>query len=257
MKKLLRFSSIIILCCSLNTVYSQCNPDFIYSLLAIPGIWPDATTGIDDATVNKSYSQTLTVIVPKDTSVDLANFGFPFSLVVPVNVSSFTVDGIDGLPSALSYQCGNPNCVYATGETGCLVINGTPDQSSSNQTYSLTINLTVAIDLNDYGLGVQSFRYPATGYQLYVRPSSNGIFTIYDTELHVISFNENELQFFSPVNSKYVFDLYDVLGQKIYSINIQSMKGLNLFELPKTIHGIAFYSMHNESKNISGKLYFK
>ncbi len=255
MKNLKHLSSIIFLCCSLNTVYSQCNPDFIYSLLAIPGIWPDATTGIDDAVVNKSYSQTLTVIVPKDTSIDIADFGFPFSLVVPVNVSSFTVDGIDGLPSTLSYQCSNTNCVYATGETGCLVITGTPNQSMSNQTYDLTVNLTVGIDLSDYGLGAQSFPYPASGYQLYVRPSSNGINTVNEEALHITSFYQNKIEFFSPQKSKYTFDLYDALGQKVYAIDIEAMKGSNLFQLPKTIHGIVFYSMHDDKNLASGKIY--
>src|SRR3990167_2831016 len=113
MQKIIRLSLIFLLCSSLNGVYSQCNPDFIYSLLAIPGIWPDATIGINDATVNKSYSQTLTVIVPKDTSIDLLDFGFPFSLVVPVNINSFTVDGITGLPSTFIFECGNTNCIYS------------------------------------------------------------------------------------------------------------------------------------------------
>ena len=256
MQKIIRLSLIFLLCSSLNGVYSQCNPDFIYSLLAIPGIWPDATIGINDATVNKSYSQTLTVIVPKDTSIDLLDFGFPFSLVVPVNINSFTVDGITGLPSTFIFECGNTNCIYSTGEIGCLVITGKPNQSMSNQTYNLTIDLTVEVDLSDYGLGAQSFPYPMTGYELYVRPSSTNINEVNNDELHITSFHENIIEYFSPEKSNYIFDLYNTLGQKVYSVSMESTIGANTFTPTKYIHGILFYSMHNAKANISGKFYF-
>lgn len=259
MKKLFAFLVVAIVSTT-NYSYSQCNPNFIYSLLGIPGIWPDSNTGIDDAIVNTSYNQTLTVIVPLDTTIDIQDFGAPFSLLVPVNVNSFTVDDISGLPSAFSFQCGNTNCTYNTGETGCLLIEGTANQAMSNTTYDLTINLTVEIDLNDYGLGNQSFPYDATGYQLYVRPTTSAINEVNNNTLHIIAIDSDEsteITYYSPERGNYVFEFSNMLGQKIYTTSFQAEKGANSFILPgKVTSGICFFSISNSQQQVSGRIYF-
>lgn len=253
MKKL---AFLFILFCSVagSSAYSQCNPDFIYSLLGIPGIWPDANTGINDATVYQKYDQTLTVIVPKDTTVDLADFGFPFSLEIPVNINSFTVDGITGLPSTFTFECASTNCIYNTGETGCLLIEGTADQSMSNQSYLLTINLTIGIDLNDYGLGDQSFPYDMTGYELYVRPSTSTIQEASSSELHFISIQTNQLAYYAREESECRLEVYDALGQKAYATIIQAQKGENRITLPLSYQsGIYLFSIFNAKQKIAIK----
>lgn len=252
---------ISILILSANFSYSQCNPNFLYSLLGIPGIWPDANTGIDDAIVNQAYNQTLTVIVPEDTTIDIQDFGAPISLLVPVNINSFVVDNISGLPSSFSFQCGNTNCTYNNGETGCLLIEGAPDQSMSNTTYSLTINLTIEIDLNDYGLGNQSFPYDATGYELYVRPTTSAIEVVNDDKLHIVAIHSsetNEITYYSSEKDNYTFELHDVMGKTIFSTTLFSNKGENSFVLPSFFsNGVYFISIFNSQKITSIKTYFQ
>jgi hypothetical protein len=255
MKKLVGFFLIVSCFSNFNFAYSQCNPDFIYSLLGIPGIWPDANIGIDDAEVNKSYDQTLTVIVPQDTTVDIADFGFPISLLVPVNINSFVVTSISGLPSSFNFECGSANCTYNTGETGCLIIEGTADQSMSNTSYTLTVSLLISIDLNDYGLGDQSFPYDMTGYELYVRPSTSFITEVVDNTLDITSIVDNAISFNVPENGSYILELYDILGKEIYSKNIEANKGKNCITITSlsATSGIGFYSIFNDTHRTSEK----
>jgi hypothetical protein len=256
MKKL--FSVLLILFISIETYsYAQCNPDFIYSLLGIPGIWPDPNIGIEDAIVNDEYEQTLTVIVPQDTTIDLMDFGFPFSLLVPVNINSFVIDDISGLPTGFTFECGSPNCMYSNGETGCLEITGKADASMGNQSYYLIINLTIEIDLNDYGLGIQSFPYDLTAYELYVRPETSAIDEnkLIFTELFS---NSKSIGLFSPDNCNYTFEITDMLGKKAYYQNFPANKGINYIHLPANIHlkGVYFLSVYNENKKAVIKNYF-
>ena len=74
MKKLLLTLSILLLY-TMN-VNAQCSPNFIFTTLGLPGIYPPnlpipniPMTGIADGQVNVPYSQTLTLVVLEDTTL--------------------------------------------------------------------------------------------------------------------------------------------------------------------------------------------
>ena len=65
---------------SFFTSFSQCNPDFIYTSLGIPGVYPPSIqipnlpipTGISEGNIGENYNQTITVIILQDTTLDVA-----------------------------------------------------------------------------------------------------------------------------------------------------------------------------------------
>ena len=77
MKKLILLFTVIIF--SFNNINAQCSTDFIYTSLGIPGVYPPAVQipnlplplGISDGIFGSPYSQTLTLVVLEDTTMDV------------------------------------------------------------------------------------------------------------------------------------------------------------------------------------------
>lgn len=159
MKRILLLFSVSLL--SVSTSFSQCTPDFVYTSLGIPGVYPPPVqipdvpvpTGIAEGNVGSNYNQTITVIVLQDTTLDVASF-LPsaavsamnlagISTVMNVGVNHITFD-IQGLPNGLSYQCDNSNCEYSSGSDGCIKLNGNP---ISLGTFPVDVNMTINIQI--------------------------------------------------------------------------------------------------------------
>ena len=159
MKKILLLLSVSFL--SIFTSYSQCTPDFVYTSIGIPGVYPPpiqipnipVPTGISEGNVGSNYNQTITVIVLQDTTLDVASF-LPSAAVVAMNlagistvmnvgVNHITFD-IQGLPNGISYQCNNSNCEYSSGTDGCIKLSGNP---TSSGTFPFGVNMTINIQI--------------------------------------------------------------------------------------------------------------
>ena len=100
---------------SFFTSFSQCTPDFIYTSLGIPGVYPPSIqipnlpipTGISEGNIGENYNQIITVIILQDTTLDVASFLPPsavtamsfagISTVMNVGVNHVTFD-IQNLP---------------------------------------------------------------------------------------------------------------------------------------------------------------
>lgn len=123
MKKCLLFAAIAI--CNSLAASAQCTPDPQFTS---PGVYPDSATGMPSACIDLPYNETITIIVPVDTSVTIFGIGLtlPFDSVV---VSSWT-----GLPPGFTYSCSSPdnvispvdNCSFEGGVTGCISVMGSP-----------------------------------------------------------------------------------------------------------------------------------
>ena len=118
MKKLLLFISIALV--SIANVNAQCIPDPVFTE---PGIYPDSATGFAQACVGVLYEETVTNIVPVDTTVEIIP-GFPVTL----NFDSIVITSFTGLPPSMTYSCSTTlgGCSFAGGEAGCVLISGTP-----------------------------------------------------------------------------------------------------------------------------------
>ncbi len=125
MKKLL-LSLVLVLGAGISA-NAQCTPDPQFT---DPGVYPDSATGLAAACADQPYNETITIIVPVDTTVVIV---FPFTMVFDtVNIVSWT-----GLPPGFTYACYDAQntisppdgCAFEGGTTGCVSINGNPTQA--------------------------------------------------------------------------------------------------------------------------------
>jgi hypothetical protein len=71
-----------------------------------------------DATVGVPYSQVISLLVPKDTVLDIGG------TVYNVSVDSAVVLSIENYPSGFAYETNSPNMTWAGGARGCARIYG-------------------------------------------------------------------------------------------------------------------------------------
>ena len=178
---------------------TQCTPNPIFTMSPIPGVYPPNVpisgiplVGISDGQVNVPYSQTLTLIVLEDTTMDI---GFLLDMIDPTITplmnsagisTTMTVDvnhvnyDITGLPTNLSYVCDSSTCQYPSGADGCMQINGVPIQAG---TFPIDVNMTINIQIppiTDPILGTTIFvgmaidlpTFPGQQYDLFIDGSS-------------------------------------------------------------------------------------
>ena len=176
---------------------TQCTPNPIFTMSPIPGVYPPnipvsgiPLVGISDGQVNVPYSQTLTLIVLEDTSLDVG-FLLPTAVVTAMNLAGIsTVMSVDvnhvtyditGLPTNLSYVCDISSCQYPSGVDGCMQISGTPIQSG---TFPIDVNMTINIQIPPItdpilgttifaGMAVDFPTFPGQQYDLFIDGSSS------------------------------------------------------------------------------------
>lgn len=119
MKKILLLLTITFV--SVLTANAQCVPDPAFTE---PGVYPDSTTGLQSACVGELYGQVVTNIVPVDTLVEISPLLPPLTL----DFDSIVITSFTGLPASMTYDCSTilGGCTFIGGETGCLIISGTP-----------------------------------------------------------------------------------------------------------------------------------
>ncbi len=116
-RKFLSILAIGTLSCSYNQAKAQiCTPD---ANLKEPGFLPAV---LPDAKKDVAYSEAITVLAFKDTSVKQG------SLVVKVYIDSMKITNIMGLPNGMSYTCLSPTCAFTPTALSCVKLSGTPTQ---------------------------------------------------------------------------------------------------------------------------------
>lgn len=126
MKQLLLSASMMLLFAL--SASAQCTPDLQFTL---PGVYPDSATGLAVAYANQPYIETLTILVPVDTTIMIGPI--PFTLVF----DSVVISDWQGLPPGFTYSCydaGNTTspvdqCAFEGNTTGCVSIIGNPTNS--------------------------------------------------------------------------------------------------------------------------------
>ena len=141
-------------------VNAQCVPNFIFTSLGVPGVYPPELpvpnipmVGLMDGQINTVYSETLTLVVLEDTSLDVG-FLLPAAVVTAMNAAGIstvmTVDvnhvifDVQGLPNGLNFICDQNMCQYSSGIDGCIAINGTPTQAG---TFSVPVSMSINIQI--------------------------------------------------------------------------------------------------------------
>ena len=251
MKRILLLSIFSIL--TVFTSFSQCTPDFVYTSLGLPGVYPPSIqipnspipTGIADGSLGSNYNQTLTLIVLEDTTLDIG-FLLPAAAVTAMNVAGIstvmTVDinhvtfDIQGLPSGINSQCDISNCQYPSGIDGCVKLSGT---STLAGTFPVDINMTINIQIpaiTDPIFGTvifsaNSFDIPsftAQTYDLFINDATS----MKNIErLSQIYPNPSNSHFTIEVNSPTNLMIYNNLGELVYSKKIINNININKSEI--------------------------
>lgn len=256
-KKILLFILIIF---SFNNVNAQCAPNPIFTSLDIPGVYPPAIQipnvplplGIIDGSVGSSYTQTLTLVVLEDTTMDIASLLDPtiitainaagISTVMSLDVNHVVFD-VSGLPNGLSYTCDQSNCHYSSGLDGCILIDGTPTQGGVFQVpVNITVNVQIpAITDPIFGtvilasMAMDLPAFPAVEYDLLISGGTN-----------VTDYRSSDFTLFpNPTTNTTTLNLTKIADVKIYNIlgkivsNYSSVR--NKLEISKSDLGIGVF----------------
>ena len=214
------------------------------------GVHPDTITNLAPAYVGTPYAQTITIVVPPDTTVPLLG-KIAWDSTVLVNVS--------GLPAGFTYACSNtsskPNlCSWKGNSIGCLIITGTALVSDIG-THPLLFNTN-----NYVGGSISANAYTAKGYKIIVN-ASNGIHENFNTQI-LQQNNPNpfsgvsEIQFTAKENGVAHFKIYNILGVTIQEFDINARKGTNKITIDSKDFnsGIYFYSLAQGSNLVTRKM---
>ena len=278
MKKLLL--SLSILFAFSLVVNAQCTPNPIFTMSPIPGVYPPnipipniPLVGISDGQVNIPYSQTLTLIVLQDTTMDIGflldmidpaitplmnSFGISTTMTVDVNHVDYD---ITGLPSNLSYVCDSSACQYPSGANGCIQISGIPIQSG---TFPVDVNMTINIQIPAITVPViGTVLYPGSGQDIPSFPAVQYDLLVTDaTTINEIG-NYRSKVFPNPTSNQAILSLiafsdvvvYNILGEKVLIAN--NVKGDLLLSKNDIGKGAFYILVQSKSKAQTIKLIIK
>lgn len=247
---------LLVASCGLIQAQSACNPNLLYVLAGLPGLWPNPQMGpLPDGDINQPYSETITVVVPADTTINTSQYGLPFGTIT-VSINSLDVTGVTGLPTGLNYACDQATCSWANSSNGCFKISGTPTQGGQ-----FVVGVLTSLNINVPNIG--PFQTPAApaNYDLYVanptgvadlRALGYGI----ETPAPSPTAGRTVLRFSTPVATTANLQVSDITGRVIFQDAQFAFSGDNKFLLDASewTPGLYICSLVVAGKNLTTKL---
>lgn len=195
---------------------------------AVPGLYPDS---LPDGALNVAYMQTISLVLPTDTSV---NLGPPIGTIA-LDFCSFRVDSIPNLPAGLTYECNVPNCVWQIDHTGvinrgCAIISGIPTSAIAND--SLLVYVTVGVGTYDAVNNVcDTLQFPlpssltsqAFNVRLHIDTIASSIDRLKEADLAVSLYPNptaasTTLRYELPERATVDVGLYDTFGRRVRNV---------------------------------------
>jgi hypothetical protein len=260
-----------------TNVNAQCSPNFIFTALGIPGVYPPELAipgvpfvGMDDGMLSNSYSQTLTLVVLEDTTMDVSLL-LPTTVIAAMNLAGIsTVMALDvnhvtfdvaGLPNGLSYACDQTSCEYPSGIDGCILVSGTPTQTGN---FPVPVNMVINAQIppiTDPILGTTIFAgmaidlpsFTAVEYDLFVDGSTG----LNDEMMKSVSLypNPTSLDAILTLASKSDVSIYNILGRQVFGeLAVESELNISKNDFGK---GMFYIVVESESKTETIKLIIK
>jgi hypothetical protein len=242
--------------CSVMQAQPVCNPNFIYVILGITGLWPNPQQGpLPDGDINMPYSETITIVVGADTTIDLSQFGLPLGSVT-VSINSLDISGVNGLPTGLNYACNNVACSWGNTSSGCLKISGTPTQGGQ---FSVGVLTSLNINIPNFG----PFTTPAVpaAYDLFIL-DPNSVTDLRDLGYALEapapnpSSGRTMLRYTTPAATPVRWEVTDLTGRKVLSADQLASSGDNSFQIDASqwASGLYLCSLIVEGQRLSTKL---
>jgi hypothetical protein len=252
-KKLLFLTCLFVLLKSYSFAQA-CTPDPQYTNTNTQrGVHPDTLTNLAAAYVGTPYSATLTIVVPKDTTVPILG---------KINWDSTVLVSVTGLPAGFTSACANssskPNlCSWKGNSIGCVIITGNPTAGDIG-THTLLFNTN-----NYVGGNLTANAYVAKGYKIVVSASAG---VSENPNIQVLQQNSpnpfddvSEIQFVAEDNGVATFKIYNMIGTVMQEYDIAVKKGINKIELSaKDLDsGIYFYCLAHGTNAFTRKMIVK
>lgn len=203
------------------------------------GVFPDSATGLPPAYVNSLYSEVVTVIVPKDTLIDLGLGPMYF------DIDSVGILNITGMPSGFTYSTNPPGGFIPGDSSGCVLLTGTAGPGDIGA-HPITISIESWVDQVPTGF-VEHLTY----YTLHVLDTTVMIVETEKTEKEAFNYPnpftcETTITFTSDVEDNVELNVYNALGQLCLNKTIKATKGRNsvVIQLEQP-EGLYFYTIGN------------
>lgn len=248
MKKNLLLTLVATLIVGVSGAFAQvCTPDPQFT---DPGVYPDSATNLAAAGVGVAYAETVTIIVPVDTTVEIVP-GFPQTL----SMDSINMTNVTGLPPGFTFDCAAPNCSFHGGTTSCLIITGTAQPGDEG-----TYNLTVELDAYVGGTGIP---VPSTvSYYFIDVVSTLNVGDLTGTEFAVAQNKPNPFGNTTTINytankaGKFNLTVVNLLGEVVYEEAITAQAGQNNVQLSAANleQGVYMYNLSNGEHTVTKKM---
>ncbi|MFN0173155.1 MAG: T9SS type A sorting domain-containing protein [Saprospiraceae bacterium] len=199
---------------------------------------------LNDACIDLPYAQSVTVNVPNS-----------YLNIAVTHVSIATTGAISDLPIGLTYACDPPNCVFNANTLGCIILYGTPTNANvAPDTFDLGITATVFTALGPIPITFPGQVAPGSHYYLKLKPS-NCLVGSYDlgSQFTLLKNAPNPfggqtlITAESLVEADFQFEVFDLLGQRVYTDQVRLEVGRNefTFDAGSLANGAYFYSLSN------------
>lgn len=257
MKKLLTLLAFIGM--GIGIAHAQCSPDPQY---VNAGIYPTPVQiGLISVPVNTAWSQTLTVNVPADTTIDLSSIiGLPVPPVT-ASVNYQEITNITGLPTGVTYACNPASCNWTGGATGCVELSGTPT-ITGQYTFGIESNLNINVPPLVPVIGGQAIDIPVpVPYQMEVtNPNAidlatvNGFFV--DQNAPNPFTGQTSIEVYLPFAADLHMEIFDLTGKVIQEQRFANVSGLNklVVDASGLTPGVYFYRVDNGEESMVRKM---
>lgn len=262
MKKLL--SILMISSCAVlmaqNANAQACTPDPQYA--GNPGIYPDSATGLADAYIDMAYSQTITVVLPADTTVTT-----PIAATLTMNyikmdsVKYIVAPGdTSGVLADINFSsaCEPANCQFPGDASSCLLLTGNP-VAANEGVYQLMVYVTANVTHPTLGA---TFEQKAIIDDYFINILPVGVETLNASRFEVgqnvpnPAHGTTTINFTTPNASTVDFKVYNMLGMVVKSQKVDAVSGMNKinFNTNELSQGVYVYAITNGNTTITKRM---